>query len=77
METRERFTKDEARLDSIETHYNNMNATMKKLETQMGQLASELKNQQKRKFPSDTKQSPRDHYKAIMLRSGKKLESSR
>ena len=54
METRGRFTKDEARLDSIETHYSNLKATMKNLETQMGQLASELKNQQKGKFPSDT-----------------------
>ena len=44
METKGRFNKDEARLDSIETHYSNMTATMKKLETQMGQLANELNN---------------------------------
>ena len=54
METRGRFNKDEARLDSIKTHCSNMTATMKNLETQMGQLANELKNQQKGKFPSDT-----------------------
>ena len=76
METRGRFTKDEAWLDSIETHYSNMNATMKNLETQLGQLASELKNQQKGKFPSDMEQNSRD-CKAITLRSGKEVEFSR
>ena len=54
-----------------------MNATMKSLETQVGQLANELKNQQKGKFPSDTEQNPRDHCKAITLRSGKEVESSK
>ena len=53
METRGRFNKDEARLDNIETHYMNISATMKSLETHVGQLAIELKNQQKDKFPSD------------------------
>ena len=32
-ETQNRFNKDEARIDSIETHCSNMNATMKSLET--------------------------------------------
>ena len=76
-ETRRRFSKDEARLDNIETHCNNMSATMKSLEVQVGQLATELKNQQKGKFPSDTEQNPRDHCKAITLRSGEKVESFR
>ena len=43
----------------------------------MGQLATELKNQQKGKFLNDTKQNPRDHYKSMTLRSGRKVESSR
>ena len=75
METRGRFNKDEARLDSIETHYSNMNATMKNLETLLGQFANELKNQQKGKFLSDMEKNPRDHCKAITLRSGKEVES--
>ena len=54
-----------------------VNATMKSLETQVGQLSNELKNQQKWKFRSDTKQNPRDHHKAITLRSRKEVESSR
>lgn len=36
METRGWFNKDEARLDSIETHCSNMGATMKSLEMQFG-----------------------------------------
>ena len=76
METRRRFNKEEAHLDSIETHYSNMNATMKNLETQLGQLANELKNKKKKgKFPNDTEQNLRDHCKAITLRSGKEVES--
>ena len=77
METRGRFSKDDASLHSIETYCTNMSATMKSLETQVGQLVNELKNQQKGKFPSDTKQNPRDHGNAITLRSGKEVESSR
>ena len=45
METRGRYNKDEARLDSIETQYSNMNVTMKNLEKQLGLLVNELKNQ--------------------------------
>ena len=40
-------------------------------------MANKLKNQQKGKFPSDTEQNLRDHCKAITLRNGKKVESSR
>ena len=43
METRGRFNKDESRLDSIETHCSKMSASMKSIEVQVGQLASELK----------------------------------
>ena len=77
METRERFSKYEAHLDSIETHCIKMSATMKSMETQVGQLANELKNQQKGRFPNDTEQNPRDRCKAITLRSEKEVESLR
>ena len=36
-----------------------------------------MKNQQKGKFSSDTEQNPRDHCKAITLKSGREVESSR
>ena len=43
METRGRFNKDESHLDNIETYCSNMSASIKYLEVQAGQLASELK----------------------------------
>ncbi|KAJ4717030.1 DNA-directed DNA polymerase [Melia azedarach] len=74
IETKYRFNKVEARLDSIETHYTNMSATMKSLETQIGQLANSIKGQPFKKFSSDTEPNPKDQCKAITLRSGKELE---
>ncbi|XP_024019991.1 uncharacterized protein LOC112091203 [Morus notabilis] len=75
VETRGRFNKDEARLDNIETHCNNMNATMKSLEVQIGQLANAVKGQSSGKFPSDTEPNPKDHCKAITLRSEEEVEA--
>ena len=75
VETRGRFNKDEACLDNIETHCSNMSTSIKSLEMQVGQLASELKSQKKGKFPNDTEHYPREQCHAIMLRSGKEVES--
>ncbi|PON37662.1 LOW QUALITY PROTEIN: hypothetical protein TorRG33x02_346970 [Trema orientale] len=74
METKGRFNKDEARIDNIETHCNNINATMKSLEVQIRQLANSIKGQIFRKFPSDTETNPKDHCKTITLRSRKEVE---
>ena len=41
VETRGRFNKYEEQLDNIETYYTNMNASMKSLEMQLGQIANE------------------------------------
>ena len=77
METRGRFNKNEAQLDDIETHCTNMNAFIKSLEMQMGQLATELKSQKKGKFPSDIEHNLREQCQAIMLRSGKEVQSEK
>ena len=77
VETRGRFNKIQARIDSIETHYTNMSASIKAFEVQMGQLASELKSQKKGKFPSDTEHNLREQCQAIMLRSGKEFHSEK
>ena len=52
---------------------NTTNATLKNLETQVGQLALTLQSQKKDAFPSDTKKNPKDCM-AVQLRSGKELE---
>ena len=54
----------------------NTNASLKNLETQVGQLASTLQNKTKDAFPSDTQMNPRDCM-AVQLRSGKELSNNR
>ena len=53
----------------------NTNASLKNLETQVGQLATTLQNKTKDVFPSDTQKNPRDCM-AVQLRSGKELSNS-
>ncbi|XP_075500065.1 uncharacterized protein LOC142538636 [Primulina tabacum] len=53
-ESGKRMARTESRLDNMETHMGNMGATMKSLETQIGQLANALKDQNRGQFPSNT-----------------------
>ena len=52
------------------------NASLKNLETQVGQLALTMQNQSKDSFPSDTRNDPRDCM-AVTLRSGREMEEKR
>ena len=52
----------------------NTYASLKNLETQVGQLALAMQNQLKDAFPSDTKKNPKD-YMAVTLRSGREFEN--
>ncbi|XP_075500158.1 uncharacterized protein LOC142538744 [Primulina tabacum] len=63
------MARTESRLDSMETHMGNMGATMKYLETQIGQLANALRYQNRGQFPSNTEVNPREQCKAVTLRS--------
>ena len=54
----------------------NTSASLKNLETQVGQLALNVPNQNKGIFPSDTQKNPKDCM-AIQLRSGKDLSSNK
>ena len=54
----------------------NTSASLKNLETQVGQLALNVPNQNKGTFPSDTQKNPKDCM-AIQLRSGKDLTSNK
>ena len=54
----------------------NTNASPKNLETQVGQLALTLQNQNKNAFPSDTQKNPKDCM-AVQLRSGREMSNSR
>lgn len=50
-DTSSRINKDEARMGNIEAHMTNMGVTVKSLEIQIGQLATSIYSQQRRKFP--------------------------
>ena len=50
----------------------NTSASLKNLETQVGQLALSMPNQSKGTFPSDTKKNPKN-YMAVQLRNGKEV----
>ena len=52
----------------------NTNASLKNLETRVGQLALAMQNQSKDAFTSDTKKNSKDCM-VVTLRSGRKLES--
>ena len=54
----------------------NTSASLKNLETQVGQLALNVPNQNKGTFPSDTQKNPKDCM-AIQLRSGKDLSNNK
>ena len=54
----------------------NVSASLKNLETQVGQLALNMPNQSKGIFPSDTQKNPKDCM-VIQLRSGKDLSSNK
>ena len=51
VENKGRFNKSEAWIYSIKTHCTNMSASIKSLDLQTGQLATELKSQKKKEVP--------------------------
>ena len=53
----------------------NTGASLRNLETQVGQLALNIQNQNKGAFPSDTQKNPK-YCMAIQMRSGKEVSSS-
>ena len=56
----------------IQVFQKNISASLKNLETQVGQLALSMPNQSKGTFPSDTQKNPKDCM-SIQLRSGKEV----
>ena len=66
----QRFAELEASKTNSQIFQTTTNASLKNLETQIGQLALTLQNQIKDAFPSDMKKNPKDCM-AVQLRSGK------
>ena len=72
----QKFAELEASITNSPIFQTTTNASLKNLETQIGQLALTLQNQMKDVFPSDTKKNPKDCM-AVQLRSGKELEKEK
>ncbi|XP_073031309.1 uncharacterized protein [Primulina eburnea] len=72
-ESGKRMARTESRVDNMETHMGNIGATMKSLETQIGQLDNALKDKNRGQFPSNTEVNPREQCEAVTLRSGKEI----
>ena len=54
----------------------NTSASLKNLETQVGQLALAMQNQSKDAFTSETKKNPKE-FMVVTLRSGREVESKK
>jgi len=52
----------------------NTKASIRNLETQVGQLAKQLANNQGSQFSANTQTNPKEHCKCITTRSGKVIE---
>ena len=72
----QKFAELEASNTNSQNFQTTTNASLKNLETQIGQLALTLQNQIKDTFPSDTKKNPKDCM-TVQLRSGKELEKEK
>ena len=51
-----------------------MEASLRNLENQVGQLASNLSRRPQEGFPSNTEKNPREEINIVKLRNGKELE---
>ena len=71
-----RFSHLETSSKNQETLLRNQEASIHNLENQIGQLSKLLSERQKGTLPSNIETNPREHVKAVTLRSGKQLEEA-
>ena len=71
----QKFSNLEAFKSDTQVFQKNTSASLKNLETQVGQLALSMPNQSKAMFPSDTQKNPKDCM-AVQLRSGKEVANN-
>ncbi|KAL5573695.1 hypothetical protein UlMin_023292 [Ulmus minor] len=64
-------------IDDTQANFKNQGASIRNLEHQVGDISKLLMERTQGAFPSNTERNPREHAKAITLRSGKELEQSR
>ncbi|XP_048228900.1 uncharacterized protein LOC125369783 [Ricinus communis] len=69
-------TLTETRFQQTDSALRNQQASIQNLESQIGQISKMLSKRPQGSLPSTTESNPREHCKAITLRSGKQLSSS-
>lgn len=74
INTKAKFLSVNTRLDKFGTVLRNLQAFIQSLENQVGQLAKVTSECSLGSLPSNTENKPREHLKAVTLRSGKQLE---
>ena len=62
-------------MQEIRVNFKNQEASIRNLENQVGQIARQLADRPQGTFPSDTETNPKEHCKAITLRSGKTIDT--
>ncbi|XP_031275462.1 uncharacterized protein LOC116133938 [Pistacia vera] len=60
-------------VSSTEARFQNQEASIRNLETQMGQLANLISRKAQGTLPSDTEKNPKEHVKAITLKNVKEI----
>jgi len=61
-------------MQSTQASFKNYEASIKNLKNQLGQLSKQITERSSGNFPSDTIVNPKEHCKAITIRSGKVIE---
>jgi len=62
-------------MTKTEQTFQNQAASIRNLEAQVGQIANTLAERTQGALPSNTETNPREHVKAITLRSGREVET--
>ncbi|KAL5580236.1 hypothetical protein UlMin_012678 [Ulmus minor] len=71
------MTRTNAFIDDTQANFRNQGASIRNLEHQFGEISKLLVEMTQGTLPSNTERNPREHAKAITLRSGKELEQSK
>ena len=61
-------------IDDTKANFRNQGASIRNLEHQVGEISKLLTERTQGALPSITETNPKEHVKAITLRSGKELE---
>ena len=64
-------------IDDTKANFSNQNASIHNLEHQVGKISKLLTERTQGALPSISETNPKEHVKAITLRSGKELEQSK